>query len=143
VRSPRSRIWRTRDVVGLPAGVDHLEVQHLHVAAARKQTYGREAAFAASDTNCVTFSAETDLLAPQLDPVAVATATAPIVVAPLGSRIGRDRASQHQRTGQRRRHLSQMHRHLPEYGATAPTPNDARAFCPHRGMKMADICRFC
>ena len=122
------------DVVGLAVGVDDFEIHHLHVAAARKQTNGREAAFPAPDTHSVTLRPETDLLAPQLDPVAIATA--------LSGRIGRDRASQHQRTGQRRRHLSQMHRHLPDYGATAPTPNDARAFCRHRGMKMADICRF-
>src|SRR5262245_44908034 len=111
------------DVVGGPVGIDHLEVQHLDVAAARKQTDGREAAFPPSNTHDVTVAPETDPLAPQLDPVAIAAATT-IVVSPLGDRIGRKRARQHQRTRQCRRHVSQLHCHLPD----CDLPNNARVF---------------
>src|SRR5262245_10168026 len=109
------------DVVGLPATIDHFEVQHFYIAAPRKQANGREAAFAATDTHCVAFRPETDLLASQLHPVAIAAATAIVVpVSSLRGGVGRESTRQHQRAGQRRRHLSQIHRHLPDYGATAP-----------------------
>ena len=77
------------DVVGLAACVDDLEIQHLDVPAACKETYSREAALAAPDTYRVALGPETDLLTSQFDPVTVAATAVVIAVSPLGVRITR------------------------------------------------------
>jgi hypothetical protein len=66
----------------------------------------------------IAIDAETDsFLAEQLPFGAVASAPVVVEVAPLRVRVGRHDSGEHQRTGQCGRHLSKLHRNLPDPGA--------------------------
>jgi hypothetical protein len=112
------------DVVGLTASVDDLEVEHLNVAAARKETYRREASLSATDTYGIAVRLETDLLTSELNPVTVTPTAIVITISPLRTRITRERASQCQRARQYGRRPFQIHHHLPDPG------NDPLSFPP-------------
>src|SRR5262249_53259041 len=69
------------DVVGCPVGVDHLEVEHLHVVALGLQANGLEAALAPAHPDAVSIGTdEVDLLASKIDPS--------VAIPPLGLRVG-------------------------------------------------------